>query len=80
MLYCLYISTVCHEHSFSDSALYFRFSDEDQSGLVPLSGQLEKYSDEDLASVLLMLLQFGPDAMMRMILRKAYVMTFLFII
>ncbi|XP_052057862.1 rap guanine nucleotide exchange factor 4-like [Mytilus californianus] len=61
---------VCHEHQFKDKYLFYRFRQDDQGvGTVP-SHNDKKEAEEELQDILLTLAQIGPDAMMRMILRK----------
>ncbi|ESO82181.1 hypothetical protein LOTGIDRAFT_135052, partial [Lottia gigantea] len=61
---------VCREHQFKDKYLFYRFEDDDEGiGTVPTN--IEKKEAEDrLPDTVLMLATIGPDAMMRMILRK----------
>ncbi|KAK3603635.1 hypothetical protein CHS0354_017354 [Potamilus streckersoni] len=61
---------VCHEHQFKDKYLFYRFHDDDQGVNTVLSTADKKECEEELQDTLLMLAQTGPDAMMRMILRK----------
>ncbi|KAL5006473.1 hypothetical protein ScPMuIL_015279 [Solemya velum] len=61
---------VCHEHQFKDKYLFYRFREDDQGvGTVPTHTD-KKECEEDITDILLALAQIGPDAMMRMILRK----------
>ena len=61
---------MCREHQFKDKFLFYRFHDDDQGvGIVPTHAD-RKDSEEELVDVLSLLAQIGPDAMMRMILRK----------
>ncbi|XP_013390231.1 rap guanine nucleotide exchange factor 4 isoform X1 [Lingula anatina] len=61
---------VCREHPFKDADLFYRFHDDDQGvGTVPTSG-MKKECEELLPEVVNNLVQIGPDALMRMILRK----------
>ena len=63
-------SLVCHEHQFKDKYLFYRFHDDDQGiGTVPTSGE-KKECDDELQGTITMLGKIGPDAVMRMILRK----------
>lgn len=58
------------ELSFQDKYLFYRFLDDEQED-APLPGEAEgKESQEELQDTLLLLSQIGPDAHMRMILRK----------
>ncbi|KAL3832511.1 hypothetical protein ACJMK2_024146 [Sinanodonta woodiana] len=61
---------VCHEHQFKDKYLFYRFHDDDQGINTVLSTAEKKECEDELQDILLMLAQTGPDAMMRMILRK----------
>ena len=62
--------SVCHEHQFKDKYLFYRFHDDDQGiGVTPTNID-KRESDESLQDTLSLLAQIGPDAMMRMILRK----------
>ena len=58
------------EHCFKDRYLFYRFSG-DENGIVtaPVIGKPDEY-EEQLNSIILTLVQVGPDAMLRMILRK----------
>ncbi|XP_046573528.1 LOW QUALITY PROTEIN: rap guanine nucleotide exchange factor 4-like [Haliotis rubra] len=61
---------VCHQHQFKDKYLFYRFCEDDEGvGTVPTSG-VRKECEEELGETLALLAQIGPDAMMRMILRK----------
>ena len=64
---------VCHEHQFKDKYLFYRFREDDQGVSTVPSSVSKKECEDDLQEVFLMLAQIGPDAMMRMILRKVYV-------
>ncbi|XP_064648532.1 rap guanine nucleotide exchange factor 4-like [Lineus longissimus] len=62
---------VCHEHQFMDKYLFYRFHDDDEGiGTLPTNAD-KKECDDELQYTLSMLGQIGPDAMLRMILRKA---------
>ncbi|XP_026883350.2 rap guanine nucleotide exchange factor 4 isoform X2 [Electrophorus electricus] len=64
------LNHVDQELSFQDKYLFYRFVDDEQDD-TPLPGDEEKReSDEELQDILLLLSQMGPDAHMRMILRK----------
>ncbi|XP_078571706.1 rap guanine nucleotide exchange factor 4-like isoform X4 [Branchiostoma floridae x Branchiostoma japonicum] len=64
------ISHVCQEHQFKDKYLFYRFRDDDTGmGSMPSTAE-KKECEEELQDTLVMLSQIGPDAMMRMILRK----------
>lgn len=63
---------VDQELSFQDKYLFYRFLDDEQED-ASLPGEEErKESQEELQDTLLLLSQIGPDAHMRMILRKQY--------
>ncbi|XP_070212398.1 rap guanine nucleotide exchange factor 4-like isoform X2 [Littorina saxatilis] len=61
---------VCHEHQFKDKYLFYRFTEDDQGVGVTPSAADRKECEEELQESLRTLAQIGPDAMMRMILRK----------
>ena len=62
--------TVCKEHQFKDKQLFYRFHADDEGyGTVPTTTD-RKEVEEEFPEVLTVLAQKGPDAMMRMILRK----------
>ncbi|XP_038078021.1 rap guanine nucleotide exchange factor 4-like isoform X2 [Patiria miniata] len=64
------ITHVCREHPFKDKYLFYRFRDDDM-GIGSQPGNAEKKEAEDeFQDTLVVLAQIGPDAMMRMILRK----------
>uniref|UniRef100_A0A8C3GA37 Rap guanine nucleotide exchange factor 4 n=1 Tax=Cyclopterus lumpus TaxID=8103 RepID=A0A8C3GA37_CYCLU len=64
------LNHVDQELSFQDKYLFYRFLDDEQED-APLPGEEErKESQEELQDTLLLLSQIGPDAHMRMILRK----------
>jgi Rap guanine nucleotide exchange factor 4 len=61
---------VSQEHYFKDKYLFYRFSgDEDGTLRKPTIGE-QNECEEQLNDVILTLGQVGPDAMLRMILRK----------
>lgn len=65
--------SVSQEHYFKDKYLFYRFSgDEDGASIRPGSAE-QVECEEQLSDVIVMLGQVGPDAMLRMILRKPYV-------
>ena len=64
---------VSQEHYFKDKYLFYRFSGDENGTLIRPDISLENESDEQLNDVILTLAQVGPDAMLRMILRKPYV-------
>lgn len=61
---------VSQEHYFKDKYLFYRFSGDENGTLIRPDISVENESDEQLNDVILMLTQVGPDAMLRMILRK----------
>ncbi|RXM36186.1 Rap guanine nucleotide exchange factor 4 [Acipenser ruthenus] len=64
------LNHVDQEHNFQDKYLFYRFLDDEQED-APLPSEAEKKeSDEEIQDTLLVLSQIGPDAHMRMILRK----------
>lgn len=60
------------ELSFQDKYLFYRFLDDEQEDAPFPSEEEERESQEELQDALLLLSQIGPDAHMRMILRKQY--------
>ncbi len=72
--FVLCLAAVDQELSFQDKYLFYRFL-EDETEDAPLPTEEErKESDEELQDTLLLLSQIGPDAHMRMILSKQYVL------
>lgn len=64
------ISHVSHEHQFKEKYLFYRFREDDLGiSSVPTSAE-KKESEDELPDILNLLSQIGPDAMLRMILRK----------
>ena len=64
---------MCREHQFKDKYLFYRFHDDDQGvGIIPTHTD-KKECEDQLQDTLNALAQIGPDAMMRMILRKPWV-------
>ncbi|XP_042173029.1 rap guanine nucleotide exchange factor 4 isoform X3 [Oncorhynchus tshawytscha] len=64
------LNHVDQELTFQDKYLFYRFLDDEQDD-APLPTEKEaRESDEELQDTLLLLSQIGPDAHMRMILRK----------
>ncbi|XP_049905332.1 rap guanine nucleotide exchange factor 4 isoform X1 [Epinephelus moara] len=64
------LNHVDQELSFQDKYLFYRFLDDEQED-APFPGEEERReSQEELQDTLLLLSQIGPDAHMRMILRK----------
>ncbi|XP_036395990.1 rap guanine nucleotide exchange factor 4-like [Megalops cyprinoides] len=64
------LNHVDQEHNFQDKYLFYRFLDDEQEDAAPPSEEEKKESEEELQDTLLFLSQIGPDALMRMILRK----------
>lgn len=61
---------VDQEHYFQDKYLFYRFLDDELED-APLPTEEEKKEwDEELQDTMLLLLQMGPDAHLRMTLRK----------
>ncbi|XP_024919760.1 rap guanine nucleotide exchange factor 4 [Cynoglossus semilaevis] len=64
------LNHVDQEQSFQDKYLFYRFlEDEQDDALLPSEAERQE-SQEELQDTLLLLSQIGPDAHMRMILRK----------
>ncbi|KAM3862025.1 LOW QUALITY PROTEIN: rap guanine nucleotide exchange factor 4 [Diretmus argenteus] len=64
------LNHVDQELSFQDKYLFYRFLDDEQEDAPAPSEEEMKESQEELQDTLLLLSQIGPDAHMRMILRK----------
>uniref|UniRef100_A0A3P8U6G1 Rap guanine nucleotide exchange factor 4 n=1 Tax=Amphiprion percula TaxID=161767 RepID=A0A3P8U6G1_AMPPE len=64
------LNHVDHELSFQDKYLFYRFLDDEQEDAPLPSEEERKESQEELQDTLLLLSQIGPDAHMRMILKK----------
>lgn len=69
---CAAVTPVDQELSFQDKYLFYRFLDDEQENAPLPSEEERKESQEELQDTLLLLSQIGPDAHMRMILRKQY--------
>lgn len=69
----LFCGSVDQELNFQDKYLFYRFLDDEQEDAPLPSEEEKKESEEELQDTLLFLSQMGPDAHMRMILRKQYV-------
>lgn len=69
----LFMPTVDHELSFQDKYLFYRFLDDEEEDAVLPSDDEKREAEEELQETLLFLSQIGPDAHMRMILRKPWV-------
>uniref|UniRef100_UPI00398E7EAB rap guanine nucleotide exchange factor 4 n=1 Tax=Pristiophorus japonicus TaxID=55135 RepID=UPI00398E7EAB len=61
---------VDQEHNFQDKYLFYRFLDDEQEDVRGPTDEEKKECEEELQETLLLLSQIGPDAHMRMILRK----------
>ncbi|CAF0731178.1 unnamed protein product [Rotaria sordida] len=61
---------VSQEHYFKDKYLFYRFSGDESGTLTKPNTAEENECEEQLNDVILTLSQIGPDAMLRMILRK----------
>ncbi|CAF1262174.1 unnamed protein product [Adineta ricciae] len=64
------IAHVSQEHYFKDKYLFYRFSGDEDGKMIRPSSTEQNASEEQLNDVILTLAQVGPDAMLRMILRK----------
>ncbi|XP_035265517.1 rap guanine nucleotide exchange factor 4 isoform X2 [Anguilla rostrata] len=64
------LNHVDQELNFQDKYLFYRFLDDEREDAPPPSEEEKKESEEELQDTLLLLSQIGPDAHMRMILRK----------
>ncbi|XP_069009929.1 rap guanine nucleotide exchange factor 4 isoform X2 [Embiotoca jacksoni] len=64
------LNHVDQELSFQDKYLFYRFLDDEQEDAPLPSEEERRESQEELQDTLLLLSQIGPDAHMRMILRK----------
>uniref|UniRef100_A0A7N8YGW5 Rap guanine nucleotide exchange factor 4a n=1 Tax=Mastacembelus armatus TaxID=205130 RepID=A0A7N8YGW5_9TELE len=64
------LNHVDQEMSFQDKYLFYRFLDDEQEDAPLPSEEERKESQEELQDTLLLLSQIGPDAHLRMILRK----------
>ncbi|XP_038645330.1 rap guanine nucleotide exchange factor 4 isoform X4 [Scyliorhinus canicula] len=58
------------EHNFQDKYLFYRFLDDEQEEVLAPTDEEKKEYEEELQETMLFLSQIGPDAHMRMILRK----------
>ncbi|KAL4222766.1 Rap guanine nucleotide exchange factor 4 [Mactra antiquata] len=61
---------VCHEHQFKDKYLFYRFQEDDEGVSTVPSNTTKRECEENLPDIFLLLAHIGPDAIMRMILRK----------
>ena len=70
MIYQYFFYPVCREQPFKDKYIFYRFRDDDMGvGSSPTTTS-RKEAEDEFQETLAMLSQIGPDAMMRMILRK----------
>ena len=63
---------VSQEHFFKDKYLFYRFYGDENGSLVKPTPSEQTECEDQLNDVILTLAQVGPDAMLRMILRKPY--------
>uniref|UniRef100_A0A8C2NNA7 Rap guanine nucleotide exchange factor 4 n=1 Tax=Capra hircus TaxID=9925 RepID=A0A8C2NNA7_CAPHI len=61
---------VDQEHHFQDKYLFYRFLDDEHEDAPLPTEEEKKECDEELQDTMLLLSQMGPDAHMRMVLRK----------
>ncbi|XP_071667195.1 rap guanine nucleotide exchange factor 4 isoform X8 [Patagioenas fasciata] len=64
------LNHVDQEHHFQDKYLFYRFLDDEHEDAPLPTEEEKKECDEELQDTMLFLSQIGPDAHMRMILRK----------
>uniref|UniRef100_A0A8C5VIC0 Rap guanine nucleotide exchange factor 4 n=1 Tax=Microcebus murinus TaxID=30608 RepID=A0A8C5VIC0_MICMU len=64
------LNHVDQEHHFQDKYLFYRFLDDEHEDAPLPTEEEKKECDEELQDTMLLLSQMGPDAHMRMILRK----------
>ncbi|XP_064018783.1 rap guanine nucleotide exchange factor 4 isoform X2 [Pogoniulus pusillus] len=64
------LNHVDQEHYFQDKYLFYRFLDDEREDAPLPTEEEKKECDEELQDTMLLLSQIGPDAHMRMILRK----------
>ncbi|XP_074856759.1 rap guanine nucleotide exchange factor 4 isoform X3 [Carettochelys insculpta] len=64
------LNQVDQEHHFQDKYLFYRFLDDEHDDAPMPTEEEKKECDEELQDTMLLLSQIGPDAHMRMILRK----------
>uniref|UniRef100_A0A8D2NJN6 Rap guanine nucleotide exchange factor 4 n=1 Tax=Zonotrichia albicollis TaxID=44394 RepID=A0A8D2NJN6_ZONAL len=64
------LNHVDQEHHFQDKYLFYRFLDDEREDAPLPTEEEKKECDEELQDTMLLLSQIGPDAHMRMILRK----------
>lgn len=61
---------VCEEHCFKDSELFYRFKQDHEGTSTVPNHQEKRIAEESLQETLAILVQIGPDAYLRMVLRK----------
>lgn len=66
-------SSVDQELGFQDKYLFYRFLDDEEEDTPLPSEEERRESEEELPETILFLAQIGPDALLRMILRKSSV-------
>lgn len=66
---CVY-SLVDQDLGFQDKYLFYRFLDDEEDDTQLPSEEEKRESEEELPETILFLAQIGPDALLRMILRK----------
>ncbi|KAL8183484.1 UNVERIFIED_CONTAM: Rap guanine nucleotide exchange factor 4 [Gekko kuhli] len=64
------LNHVDQEQHFQDKYLFYRFLDDEHEDASMPTEEEKKECDEELQDTMLLLSQIGPDAHMRMILRK----------
>lgn len=64
------LPAVDQERQFQDKYLFYRFLDDEREDAPLPTEEEKKECDEELQDAMLLLSQMGPDAHMRMILRK----------
>lgn len=63
-------SLVDQDLGFQDKYLFYRFLDDEEDDTQLPSEEEKRESEEELPETILFLAQIGPDALLRMILRK----------
>uniref|UniRef100_A0A1A7Y8G6 Rap guanine nucleotide exchange factor (GEF) 4 n=1 Tax=Iconisemion striatum TaxID=60296 RepID=A0A1A7Y8G6_9TELE len=66
------LNHVDRDTSFQDKYIFYRFLDDEQEDAPVLSQEERRENQEELQDTLLFLSQIGPDALMRMILKKPH--------
>lgn len=70
LLVLFLLELVSQEHYFKDKYLFYRFSGDENEKLIKPTPTEQIECEDQLNDVILTLAQVGPDAMLRMILRK----------